>query len=77
MAQNDQIYHFYLDFWVKNVLFKGQYLKMNLGNIPKKFYHDLYTPKIIENGFIFLGGVFYLGIDFGSTYCGVYFDGQH
>ena len=48
MAQNDQIYHFYLDFWVKNVLFKGQYLKKSLGNIPSKFYHDLYTPKIIE-----------------------------
>ena len=25
-----------------------QYLKKSLGNIPSKFYHDLYTPKMIE-----------------------------
>ena len=40
---------FCLAFWVKNGLFKGQYLMINsLGNILSKFYHNLYLPKTIE-----------------------------
>ena len=35
-------------FGVKNVFFKGQHFKKKLGNIPSKFYHDLYTLKIIQ-----------------------------
>ena len=32
----------------KKWAFIGQYLKNSLGNIPSKFYHDLYLPKTIE-----------------------------
>ena len=48
MAQNHQIYHFYLDFWVENVLFKSQYLKKSLGNIPSKFPHEFFLSLGIE-----------------------------
>jgi hypothetical protein len=48
MAQNYQIYHFYLDFWVKNELFKGQYLKKSLRNIPLKFPHEFFLSLGIE-----------------------------
>ena len=51
-------------------LFKGKYLNNSLGNLPSKFYHDLYLPKKTwKMGLFSLEEFFYFGIDFASTYC--------
>ena len=67
-GKNDQISYFYLRFWFKIELLEGQYLKNSSGNMSQKFYYGLCLLKII-NGYIVFGGVFFLGIDFGSTCC--------
>ena len=53
----------------KKWAFIGQYLKNSLGNIPSKFYHDLYLPKTVEKWIYPLWSSFFLGMDFDSTHC--------
>ena len=72
MAKATKFHTFTLDFGSKLGLLKVNISKTAQETCPQNFTIVFTCLKSLKNGFIIFGGVFFLGIDFGSTCCVVY-----
>ena len=69
MAKTTKFHTFTLDFGSKLSFLKVNISKTARETCPQNFTMVFTCLKSLKNGFIIFGGVFFLGIDFGSTCC--------
>ena len=70
MAKTTKFHTFTLDFGSKLGFLKVNISKTARETCPQNSIVIFTCLKLLKNGFIIVGGVFFLGIDFGSTCCG-------
>ena len=74
MAKTTKFLTFTLDFGSKLGFLKINTSKTARETCPQNFTMIFTCLKLLKNGFIIVGGVFFLGIDFGSTCCEEFLD---
>ena len=74
MAKTTKFLTFTLDFGSKLGFLKVNISKTAQETCPQNFTMVFTCLKSLKNGFIIFGGVFFLGIDFGSTCCEEFLD---
>jgi len=69
MAKKTKFIPFSLSFWSKMGFSKVNISKTAWETYPQIFTMIFTCLKPLKNGFILFGGVFFIEMDFGSTYC--------